>query len=161
MGWDKERVLREEYAIRTKEVRVEALRGAFDGDEPVFTVRALTANELAGSEEARQSRSQVLALTKALERGEAGELSRAMQGYFGVASDDVKPDFARRLEIVARGVVAPENWDKAQAVWLAEKFPVAFYELSNEILTLTGLGAEAQKKPPPSGETRPSEGPSH
>jgi hypothetical protein len=144
-------------SARTMEVRVEELQDWFDG-EPLWKVRAPSANDLARANDAQARLSRVSALAQALTDGGKAEILREMQAVIG-RSDDVMPDVARRLELVAACSIDPEC-DLELAVKLAEFAPVAFYSISNAILLLAGKGPEIEKKPIGSGGTNTSGPPS-
>ena len=157
MGFKAEAFRQSKLEPRTQQVRVSELADWFDG-EPVWTVRMVSANELARADAAKQRHQRESELAAALVSGAKGEVMRELARALG-RSDDVEPDTARRLELLAAGSVDPVC-DLETAVKLADLYPVVFYQLTNAILMLTGQGADAQKKPTASGETPASEAPS-
>lgn len=141
---------------RTNSVPVPALADWFGGDaaSAAWTVRGLTGNELARVNEAEQRNRKESALIEALADGSKSEIVGEMQRVLG-RTNDTQPDIARRLELLTLGSVDPECSEEL-AVRLCERYPVAFYELTNAVLELTGRGSETEKKPVPSTETRKS-----
>jgi hypothetical protein len=114
----------------------------------VWTVRGLTAAEIAKATLAEQHRTNLNLVLSAmtLDKETAGEVRK----LFGT-SNDVPGDTARRLEMLVLGSVEPTP-TLAEAVKLAEVFPVVFLELTNKILELSGLGQHVEGKAAPSGD---------
>lgn len=143
-------------ALRPREASIEVpeLAQWFGADErPVWVVRGLTAAELGrANQAAERGLDNVRALVAAMagDGDKAGAIRKAM----GLSDEDVPADISRRIEMLAAGSVAPalggDNRDVA--VKLAETYPTVFYNLTNQILTLTGQGAE-MGKPKRSGTT--------
>lgn len=158
MGFDIKRYLAAKMEPRTATVDLSALKAFFaEDDELTWTVRGLTADELAkakGAEEKERSRI-VGALTQALSGGKRSEMTKAMLDQFGY-SDDPPPVVIRNLELVTMGCVEPEcSMELARK--LSKDHPVPFNDLANTILYLTGQGAaEAEKKPDTSGQSAKS-----
>jgi hypothetical protein len=111
----------------------------------VWTVRGLTAAELARSREAGERNDQLKALVTAM--AGAGDKAKAIRDSMGLNDDDVPSDISRRIEMLTAGSVdpklGPDNRDVA--VKVADDFPTLFYELTNRILELTGSGSELGK----------------
>lgn len=140
---------REKFAPRTAVVRVDALSHWFDG-EPVWTVRGMTGAELARCNDAVAKNRQLSTLAEVLETSTGSTLGE-VKNAIGLG-DRVPDEIAKRLENITIGSVSP-TVSLPVAVKLAEHFPVEFYLLTNKILELTGLGAQAEKKPTGSGPT--------
>ena len=139
---------------RQQDMPVPDLQGWFPpGKDAVWTVRGLTAAELARANQAAESGLDNVRAMVAAMAGD-GEKAQAIRKAMGLSSEDVPSDISRRIEMLAAGSVAPllgaDNRDVA--VKLAETFPTVFYQLSNAILALTGQGAEPGK-PKRSGKT--------
>lgn len=138
------RFLTAALAPRQLEVETPELAGVLfdDAEAPVWTVRGLTAAELG---RAKQASEEGLDTIKALVQAMAGDGDKAAQirKAFGLGDDDVPQNISYRIELLAAGSVSPalgaENRDVA--VRLAETFPTTFYNLTNQILTMTGQGA--------------------
>ncbi len=157
MGFDVKRYSESKFIPRTQVVDVPTLAVYFDaGDTPTWTVRGLTANELAKAKDAQDRMQNAAALTEALLGGSKTEKVRALQESLGY-SDSVHGDIARRMEMLSMGSIDPQC-PLDLAVKLAQNHPETFYALSNQVLILTGQGAEeSSKKPKPSGQTEKSE----
>jgi len=151
-GFDTQAFMRAQFQPRTAEVRMEQLQSFFGEDEPVWTVRGMTASEMARSLEAASKHKTLDAVVQALSSNKAkiDELRAAI----GI-SDDVPGEVVKRLEQLTICAVSP-SIDLPCAVKLAEAFPIEFYMLTNKIVELTGLGMDV-KKPTASGETETSE----
>ena len=151
MSFDSKAFLQTQFQPRTKDVRVPELGRFFPGGEPVWTVRSLTAAEIARAREANEKRNVANALTEALTEPGQSEKVRAIRNVLG-HGDEVPNDVCYRHELLALGSVDPKC-PMDLAVRLAENFAVVFYLLTNTILELTNQGAEtAEKKPAPSGK---------
>ena len=142
-------------SLREQEVKVPELSEWFPKGKAVWRVRGLTAAELArANESADHGTENIKALVSALAGG-AGDKADAIKKLVGIPSEDMPADISRRIEMLACGSVDPvvggDNRDVA--VRLAEMFPVTFYELTNAIKSLTGMGAELGK-PKRSGKTQ-------
>ena len=131
------------------------LSGYFGKDEPArWIVRGLTAAEIGrANTAAEKGLDHVKALIAAM-AGDGSDKAATMRKAFGLSDDEVPQDVSRRIELLTIGSVSPElGSDKRDvAVKLAETFPTIFYNLTNQILTLTGQGAEVGK-PRRSGKT--------
>lgn len=152
MGFDSRGFLGAALSARTEDVRVPDLAPWFGESEPVWTVRGLDANEIVRSDAAKTRLTRESALAEALRSGGRLEIVREVQEALGRTPADVEPDTARRIEILCAGSVDPAC-DMETAVKLAATFPVVFFQLTNAILTLTGRGSDAEKKPRSSGAT--------
>ena len=147
-----------QFRPRVKAVPVPGLQSFYDGDDapPAWSVRGLTANELARARDAKSKNQNVVALATALTQSDSDEKVKALRNAFGYG-DDVHHEVAYRLELLSMGSVDPEC-PLDMAVRMSERFPVIFWELSSAILDLTGQGQEdATKKPKPSGKIQKSE----
>ena len=143
---------RAEFRQRTARIPVPALAAFFDEGEPAeFEVRGLTATELHRAMEAGHRQGSMEAIIKAM--AATGDQAAAMRKALGL-SKDTPGEIAKRLELLVAGCVAPVL-TLPQAVKLAEKFPVEFLSLTNEITGLTGQGADLVK-PPAASQTTPA-----
>lgn len=144
---------------RTKSVDVPELTAFFGKKPAVWTVRSLTASELARANIAAEKGAEnIAALVEAVAGN--GDKAEAIRKSLGISESDVPGDISRRIELLTTGSVDPElGSDKRDvAVKMAESFPTAFYALTNAILSLTGEGA-ALGKPKRSGKTLSSKTP--
>lgn len=151
MAFNADKFQRAQYEARTKTVELPALAEFFgEGEAPAFTVRGLSASELQRAREAASRGKSVDAVVKAIasQKDQVDTIRRAL----GMSSD-TPGEVVRRLEMLVQGCVAP-RLEHATAVKLAEVCPVEFYDLTNRITELTGLGA-SRVKPQPSSPTTP------
>lgn len=154
MGFDVKSFKKAKFEDRTKRVPVPDLKGWFaEGEAPVFVVRGLTAEELARCNEAVQKNRNMDAVLQALHSRNQQEKIQAMREMLGV-TESVPDDLAKRLEQFALGTVDPDM-DHETAVKFAEAYPVEFYQITNQIMELTGQGRQVAKKKS-SGPTRKS-----
>jgi hypothetical protein len=143
---------RAQYAARTETVAVPALAEFFGQDEePAFTVRGLTASELHKAMEAGARNKQVDAVVKAISSN--ADKVAAIRAAIGLSAD-TPGEIAKRIEMLVAGCITPKV-DHATAAKLAEVFPVEFYDLSNRVTTLTGMGS-TRVKPPASSQPTPA-----
>ena len=138
------------FEHRTDVVPVPSLADWFEGDA-VWTVRGLTAHELARANEAAEKRNNAAALLEALVGGskqaKVKELREAM-----ALTDATPAEISKRLEMLTSGSVDPPC-DHSTAVLIAERYPIEFYQLTNRITSLTGQGQQPGK-PPASGDSQ-------
>lgn len=118
------------------------------GSKAEWTVRGLTAAELARANQAAETgMANVRAMIEAL-AGDGGGKAASIRKAMGLSDEDVPADVSRRIEMLAAGSVNPVLGTEQRdvAVKLAETFPGVFYKLTNEIVNLTGQGAEPGKQ---------------
>jgi transcription antitermination factor NusA-like protein len=132
------------FEARTESIKVAALSDFFGESDPVWVVRGLTASELARTIEASSKHKSIDQVIKAIGQNDASiaELREAL----GI-SDDTPQDIAKRLEQIVIASVEPKI-DITNAVKMAECFPVEFYQITNTIVMLTGLGMDVKKLQP-------------
>jgi len=156
MSFDSRGFIRARFLPRTSAVPVPALAAWFAG-AAVWTVRGLDGRELGRVNEAQEKRSHLSALVDAI--ASAGpELATELKKSLGLDASEMPRDVARRIALMEAGSASP-LCDTELALKLCSAFPVVFYELTNEILRLTGEGAETGK-PLPSGDAQTSSQPS-
>ena len=140
-----------EFRPRTARVPVPALASFFsEGEAAEFEVRGLSSTELHRAMEAGHRQGSVESIVKAIAAN--GDQATAIRKALGL-SKDTPGEIAKRLEMLVAGCVAPVL-TLPQAVKLAEKFPVDFLSLTNEITGLTGQGADLVKPPAASQTTQ-------
>jgi len=140
--FDDKAFMRAKFQPRTAEVPVPALQAFFpDGAPAVWTVRNLTGDELAKSMEATNRQKSIDTIIQAL--ATQSEQIDEIRASLGIG-DDVATELIKRLEQLVIASVDPAI-DKPLAVKLAENYPVEFYQLTNKIIELTGLGADLKK----------------
>src|SRR6056297_3367078 len=147
MGFDTKSFRKATFEDRTESVPVPDLKEWFaEGEEPVFIVRGLTAEELARCNEAVQKNKNISSVVEALHSSNQHKKVQAMREVLGV-SESVPDDLAKGLEQFTLGTVDPDL-DHEMAVKFAESYPVEFYQLTNKIMELTGQGRQVKKKQP-------------
>lgn len=152
MPFDADRFERTEFKARTKRVPVPALAAWFGEGEPAeFELRSLTATELHRAMEAGARQGSVESIVRAI--ADNSDQTAAIRKVLGL-SNDTPGEIAKRLEMLVSGCIAPVL-TLPQAVRLAERFPVEFLSLTNEITVLTGQGADLVK-PPAASQTIPA-----
>ncbi len=117
-----------------------------DGAETVWKVRGLVADEIARSAESSEMYKKADAVVKALSTDNDSEITKGVQKLLGTGSD-VHTDVVKRQEHLIYGSISPMV-TKQMAVRIAEVAPAEFYEITNKILELTGLGQIAGKSKP-------------
>jgi hypothetical protein len=144
------------FVPRTERVKVAALQDWFDeGEAPEFEVRGLTAAELAKSNEATDNSEKIKAILEALTTNNKQKTKSAFTSLFGLG-EDTPVEVMKRITMLTMGSVEPEL-DERTVVKLAENYPIEFYQLTNKITELTGLGSVLEGKSQPSGATPESE----
>jgi len=158
MGFKLKEFSKAKFEARTATVPVPALAEFFgEGDKPEFTVRGLTGEEMARVNEAQSKSKNIAAVIAAIASQTQSEKVRGLKESLGL-SDDMPTDLARRIEMLALGCVDPVL-DVQSASKLFKVAPVDGYNLTNEILRLSGQGMTVGE-PKASGKTKASKAPS-
>jgi len=140
--FDEKAFMRAKFQPRIDEVHVPGLKAFFDNDDAwIWRVRNLTGDELAKSMEASARQKGIDTIIKAL-ANQSAQIDE-IRASLGIG-DDVSVELAKRLEQLVIASVQPVI-DKPVAVKLAENYPIEFYQLTNKIIELTGLGADLKK----------------
>lgn len=155
MAFNTQKFMAAQFQPRIEEIHVPALGDWFDdpaNDAYLWKVRGQTANEVARATDASEKHKNLDAIIKAISsnQNQIVELKKAI----GVETDTPAAIIKRLEQLVQCSVDPVITLDVA--VKLAETRPIEFYQLTNEILRLTGLGMDV-KKPKASGETTTSE----
>lgn len=146
----------EEFAPRTAEVDCPELKDYFQpGDKTVWVVRNVTAIELAKIREAVDRNGKALQELVASLVWADGKQGDVLKDVGARINDQVPSDIVRRYEVLMFGSVCPEVKEKADAIMLGKNHPGVFYEITNKILELTGIGAMPGKQTP-CGDPNPS-----
>ncbi len=149
------------FQQRCKEVPVPDLaaffKGVAKGEKPVWKVRGLNGDELARCNEAQARNRQRNALLEGMLSGQEDKVAEAVRELLG-ANGKVPDDLAKRMEMLVIASVEPAC-NHRLAVKLSQAYPLVFFELTTEIVRLTGLGGEPGK-PKRSSGTRKSSPPS-
>jgi hypothetical protein len=147
MPFNSQKFMAAQFEPRTAQVDMPGLVDWFDeGEPPVWVIRGQTANEVALAMDATAKHKNIDAIIKAIaaNHDQIGELKKAI----GIEKD-TPVEVVKRLEQLVQCSVDPVITLDV-AVKLGEARPVEFYQLTNEILRLTGLGMDI-KKPKASG----------
>ncbi|GAB5451836.1 MAG: hypothetical protein Hals2KO_21640 [Halioglobus sp.] len=151
---DVDKFLNSPLALKQRTIDVPSLKPFFGKEKPQWTIRALSAAELArASMYASQGQETVKALIEVMSGD--GDKAEAIRKAMGVSENEVPAEVSRRIELLTAASVDPELGPSKRevAVKLAESYGTTFWELTNAIMTLTGEGSEVGK-PKRSGKTR-------
>jgi hypothetical protein len=141
MPFNPDKFLATKLEARSEAVPVPALSSWFEADEePVWTVRGLTSDELNLAMEAKSRRASIDNVIDALAKNDQAQAVREMIGI----TKGSPAEIVKRLEMLVLGSVAPKI-ELPVAVKLAEAFPIEFLTLTNKITTLTGMGFDLVK----------------
>jgi hypothetical protein len=152
MSFDAKKFKTGKFTTREGSVKVPGLAAFFpEGEEPVWKVRGLTGPELGKINEAVERHKNIMAIVEGLVSTGAKEKAESVKKLVGLG-DDTPADIVKRLDMLVIASVEPEV-DEELAVKFCEKFPVEFFEITNEITKLTGQGYIVGKQEP-SGETK-------
>jgi len=140
------------FTAREGLVQVPRLTAFFgDGENPVWKVRGLTGRELGKANEASAKYRNVRAIIEGLMSTGAADKAESIKKLVGMG-DDTPEDIVKRMDMLIMASVDPVA-DEDLAIKLCEKFPIEFYDITNEIVKLTGQGHVLGKQQP-SGETK-------
>ncbi|UOF79456.1 hypothetical protein [Caudoviricetes sp.] len=141
MPFNPDKFLAAKLEPRREAVPVPALSGWFEeGEEPIWTVRGLTSDELNLAMEARARRASIENVIDAIAKNDQAQAVREMIGLTKGSPAEV----VKRLEMLVMGSVSPKI-ELPVAVKLAEAFPIEFLTLTNKITSLTGMGFDIVK----------------
>ena len=150
MSFDIKGFLNERFEPRTVDYPVPILKPWFsNGKKPVWTIRSITAAEIGRADEAVANEGLTTQILEAVTSMNSPEVSAKIKELVGKSGDKPKT-IAKRIYHLMYGSVSPKC-DLELAVKLCDTFPVVFYELTNEILQLSGQGFQPGKSKP-SGE---------
>lgn len=141
--FDARKFLNANFSARTSSVSVPALAQFFEDDTPEWKVRGLTGDEVARSGEAVKQNRDIAGIAEGLVSADAKEKAQRIRELVGIG-DDVPDDIAKRISMLVMGSVSPEC-DQETAVRLKDCYPIEFYQVTTEILRLTGLGKDPGK----------------
>lgn len=134
---------------RTATVAVPGLRAWYDGlddaDVPYWTVRGLSASELAVAAEAAANQHNMAQAVEAIISGAGAEQVDGIKQALGLKKDGTPQDTVKRLEMLVAGSVEPEV-NLQLAVKLAAHYPIEFLMITGKIVALTGQGSEPGKR---------------
>lgn len=128
------------FEYRTDEVAVPDLKAWFKkGAKAVWEVRGLSGKEVGANKMAASKNKSLAGLLKMLQAADISEKTDAMEAILDLGKDRITDDIAERLERMVTGSVKPKC-DIDLALKVCENFPVDFFNITNKILKLTGLG---------------------
>jgi len=140
--FDTDRLKRCQFKPRTATVKVTPLAALFaEGETPEFKVRGLSGEEYAQCNESAKGYSQVGKIIAGILSQAAAEKVEAIKSSLGLG-EGIPEDYAKRIEYLMAGCVSPAGLDREAVVKIAAIAPIEFYWLTNEILRLSGEGAE-------------------
>lgn len=148
MAFNSKKFMAAQFEPRTAKIELPGLADWFDeGEPPVWVIRGQTANEVALAMEAGAKHKNIDSIIKAIaaNQDQVAELKKAI----GIQKD-TPGEIIKRLEQLVQCSIEPEITLDV-AVKLGETRPIEFYQMTNEILRLTGLGQDV-KKPKASGK---------
>lgn len=148
--FDKKKFKAAKLKPRTLDVHVPSLSDFFDKGKAIWTIKGLTGQEIGYTKEAAAKNKNLTAIVDAI-AGSQKEKVQGIKDALGIGK--IPDDIAQRVAQLEMGSVNPKC-DTDMAVRLCEHFPVEFYNLTNEILKLTGQGSEPGK---PKGSTQTPE----
>lgn len=134
------------FARRETSVSFPELKDFFnEGQEPKFTVRGLSADEIYRAKHEAADRNKTTSEVMAqLNSGTPNEKASALLQSLGY-DDEVPASLVIVFEHVEAALISPKL-TRPEIVKLGEFFPTVLMVLENKIMALTGLGAEAQVK---------------
>lgn len=142
MSFDFDKFDAAQFTFPTKKIPVPELKSFFPEDAvPVWEVKGLTGHELAIVNQAVETGDKIQAFISALKTGKKAELKKGFETFLD-KNDDVTPaDLVRRHKMLELGSVpaCPEHI----SVKLAHFKTTTFWKITNEIITMTGEGADA------------------
>lgn len=158
MGFDTRGFSKSTFEARTDKVRVDDMGEWFEeGDDTVFVVRGLDGYEMARVREQVENNKSTSEIVEAVAGSMGQEKMEALREWLGV-STSVPNELVRRMEMLVHGSVDPDL-DHETVKLVAVRYPIEFYNLTDKILNLTGLGHQPIKKKG-SGTTQESRQPS-
>ena len=138
--FDSKSFKKEKFKPRTDDVAVPDLKRWFKkGAKVVWKVRGLSGKEVGATKMAAAKNKSLAGIMEMLKSANVSEKTGAMEAIMDLGKDRITDDIAERLEQMVTGSVKPKC-DLDLAIKICESFPVDFYNITNRILKLTGLG---------------------
>lgn len=151
--FDAKRFMSTQFVPREEDVPVPDMKDFFEEDaKPVWRVKGLGGQELGVANASAERNRNMEAVLEGIVSAVSAKKAEAIRKLIG-ARDDVPDDIAKRLEMLVLGSVAPEV-DVELAIKICRVYPVEFYDITNNINRLTGMGFDTKKKPSSSGKTQ-------
>jgi hypothetical protein len=144
MSFDTKAFMKARLIPRETAIPVPDLKDFFPEGEAVWKVRGLTGQELGRVNAAAEKAKNIAAVLDGLLSASDKDKAAGIRKLVGADPTQTPADISRRLEMLQIGSVDPKC-DEDLAVRVCEKFPVEFYQLTNEITKLTGQGHELGK----------------
>ena len=141
MAFDSKAFMAARFEPRTEALAVPGLAAWFGDDQPVWTVRGQTANEIAKANNAADKHKAIDSIVKAI-AAESDKVA-AIKAQLGI-DGNTPGEIIKRLEQLVMCSVEPVITLDI-AVKLAESRPVEFYILTNKIVELTAMGMDVKK----------------
>lgn len=142
MEFDIEKFEATNFKDRIEKIPVPALKAFFkleEEEEPVWTIRGLTSEELALSTQAVQNNKNLDAILQAVGSSVKKEKIDGIKELAGLSSDRVPEELVKKYSWVKHGSINPVCSDELVKK-LALNFPTEFHLISNKIMILTGQG---------------------
>ena len=162
MPFDIKKFKKTRYVPREGDVPVPDLKDFFaEGEKPVWRVRGLNGYELGKAKERAASNATMVAVLEGLASRIPKDVKDAISRLIG-AGGETPSDIAQRMYMLTAGSISPVLIDESGeedmdvVIQLVTAFPIEFYQITNKINELTGMG-HVPGKPKASGETEASE----
>lgn len=157
MGFEPDRFLATQWQRREFDVAVPTLKEFFAKDEkPIWKICSLEGKELAQAKHAKERnlrlRAGIDSIAEILSIKDKKKLKNKFDDILG--NIEAESDTVWRTELLILASIEPQV-DYPLAAMLFKARPTEYYNITNEIIRLSGLGHEPGKQRP-SGETRKS-----
>lgn len=140
MAFNEDKFLSAKYTDRTESIPVPGLKKYFEEDEePVWVVKALTAEEIARANDEVAKLTNVSAIIMALTSAAANAKAQAVKELVGLSEEHPPADVVKRIAHLVYGSVSP-TCQRDTAIRLGENHAVVFFALTNKIMELSGKG---------------------
>jgi hypothetical protein len=147
MAFDEGRFMAENYAARIEKVPVPDLKRFFgENEKPVWTVRGLTAIEIAKAQAIADRRDLSKAILDGLITMRADEVKEAITKLVG-RSNEIPEEMVKKIEHLVIASVDPVC-SEDMAVKISKVAPTTFFTLANAIWNLSGQGMLPGKSKP-------------
>ena len=142
MSFKTQDYLQAQFRSRQEDVSVPDLKHFFDEDDkPIWKVRGLTGQELAQCNSAVERNRNISAILEGIASNQVEGIKEAIAKLSGQGVPDA---IAKRVQMLVLGSVDPKV-DESLAVHFCTNNPIEFYQLTNVITKLTGLGFDSGK----------------
>lgn len=157
MSFEPDRFLATKWQRREMDVAVPTLKEFFtNGEKPIWKIQSLEGGELAQAKHAKERnlrlRAGIDSIAEILSIKDKKKLKLKFDDILG--NIESQSDTVWRTELLILGSVEP-TVDYPLAALLFKARPTEYYNITNEIIRLSGLGHEPGKQLP-SGETKKS-----